>query len=155
MLYQVALVIHIIGFIVTIGITLASFQAYQQFWKLYAFNKEQGLAAFRSFKSMQVIGLFGLLALIISGVAMLALVHWTFLSLLWFQVKLGLVVLIFVNGFTLGRGSTMQLQAFLKQEQSDKSIIEVNKIRSRLQNFQLIQLAIFLGIIILTVFRFN
>ena len=155
MIFKIALFLHFIGFIAAMGITFVTFLAYKQFWKLYKKDKEQGLAAFRAFKSLQLVGLVGLALVLIAGITMLGLLNWALLPLHWFQIKLGLVLLIFVNGFTLGRVTTLKLQALIAQDEgSINSVADIDKLRNQLQTFLIIQLLIFVLIIFLSVFQF-
>lgn len=154
-LYQIAKTFHVAGFITAAGVTLCTFVAYNQFWKLYAVNKVQGLAAFKAFQLIQTIGMIGLILVLIAGISMLAIMDWTFTQALWFQLKLGLIGLIFLNGFTLGRTSTLQLQAFLAKETAttEETSQNANRLKNRLRTFQIIQLCLYAVIILLSVFR--
>jgi hypothetical protein len=148
--YLTAKTFHIIGFIAAIGVTLATFFAYRQFWKLYAHNAEQGLAAFKTFKQLQIIGMLGLMIVLIAGIFMLVVADWAFIQFFWFKVKLILIGLLFVNGFTFGRTSTLELEAFLTNPLRPS---EAKKLQNKLRTFQVIQLSIYLVIILLSVFR--
>lgn len=153
-LYLIAKILHIMGFVTAVGITLATLFTYNQFWKLYAIDREKGLAAFKSFTYLQRVGMIGLIVVLFAGLTMLYLGNWTFLSLLWFQIKLGLIILIFVNGFTLGRTSTLGLHSFISKGASGSiSSLETQAIQTRLKTFQLLQLTIYAVIIVLSVFR--
>lgn len=153
-LYQITKILHIAGFITAIGVTLSTLIAYGQIWKLYAINREQGLASFRAFKAVQIAGMTGIGLVLIAGVSMLAIMKWSFVSLLWFQIKLGLILLLFVNGLTLGRTSAGKLDAFLKQP-SPNTAMNPEEIRNRTRIFFIGQLLIFASIIIVRVFRFS
>ncbi len=153
-LLHLSLVVHIIAISMVVGITIANFVAFKQFWKLYAVNRDQGLSAFRAISNFQLIGMIGLLLLILSGITMLYLVEWSFFSLLWFKIKLSIILLIFVNGFTMGRIQTIKLQAFLSDEKtSTESQHDIGKIKRNMKIFHLTQLTLFVIIIIVSVFR--
>ena len=150
------LVLHFIALALAIGITLANAVAFRQFWKLYDRNKAHGLSAFRAITKLQVFGILGLMLLILTGIAMLWLFQWTLVALLWFRIKLLFVLLLFVNGFTLGRTTTMKLQVLISEERDfDKLQPETIRLRKNLRIFQLTQLCLFTIIIILAVFRFS
>jgi hypothetical protein len=154
--YQVVKTLHVIGFIIAIGITLATYFSYNKFWRLYDTDRDKGLAAFKIVASVQRVGLIGLLIVLLAGFTMLFLVHWTYLSFLWFQIKLGLIVLLFVNGFTLGRISALRLNSLIEHENSNTiSKTETDHLRIRFRTFQLLQLLIYALIIIMSVFRFS
>lgn len=156
MFYSVLKLLHIFGFIAAIGVTLASLVAYIQFWNLYAVDRDKGVAAVRAFQKLQMVGGIGLGVVILSGVGMLAMMDWAFIQVLWFQIKLGLVLLLFVNGFMIGRIPSVKLEKLLREDgQSSNEQSEINFIHARLKTFQIIQLMIFATIIFLTVFRFG
>ena len=147
---------HICGFIAAIGVSLATIAAYNQFWKLYATNHEQGIAAFRAFNKLLIAGMIGMIVILAAGITMLAIEHWTFASMLWMQIKLVLVVLIFVNGLTLGRTASLNLRKWIEQDdRSEKNEWDVTQLRRRLNIFFILQLGIYASIIFLSVFRFT
>jgi hypothetical protein len=153
---QIALVLHLIALAVAIGITLANAIANRQFWKLYDRNRPLGLAAFRATTKFRIFGMIGLAVLIVTGVIMLWIYQWTFVELLWFKIKMVVVVLLFVNGFTLGRTTAQKLERILNvEDKSGDPHPETTRLRRNLETFQFIQLALFVVIIVLAVFRFT
>ena len=152
---QITLVFHLIALAMAIGITLANAIANRQFWKLYDKNKEQGLAAFKATTKFRVYGMIGLGLLILTGLIMLWIFNWAFMDLPWFQIKLVIVVLLFVNGFTLGRTTSEKLEKILMEENDSSDVYpETIRLRRNMQIFLLTQLSLFIVIIILAVFRF-
>jgi hypothetical protein len=150
------LVLHIIGIVLAMGVTIANFVTYKNFWALYDTDKQKGLAAFNAYLKLQPYGFLGLGLVILSGITMLWFFQWTLISLLWFKIKLALVILIFVNGFTLGMTSTMKLQALLLGDpKTGEPKANIASIRKTARLFQLIQLSLFFLIIVLSIFRFS
>jgi hypothetical protein len=154
MILQLLKFLHLIALVIAIGITLSNTIAHIEFWKLYDADKEKGLAAFQATKKFRVFGIFGLMLLIISGVLMLWLYQWTFIQLVWFQIKLFLVILLFVNGFTLGRTTSEKLDVIIKTEAKTNRATEIKKLKKRMQLFQFCQLIVYLLIIAVVVLRF-
>jgi hypothetical protein len=155
-LYQSLLVLHIASFIAATGAVIITFVSYNQFWRLHAANKEQGIAAFSSFQKTQTVGLLGLLIAVLAGITMELVVKGAHTELLWFKVKMFFVILLFVNGFTIGRTSAIRLQKLIAGEDeilSSKSAIE--KLKRNFRIFQCTQLLIYLVIIIMVAFRFS
>ena len=152
MIYTAVKMLHIIGFATAFGISLATFFAYNRFWQLYEINREQGLSAFKAFTFLQRVGMSGLMLVLLAGISMLALSNWSFVSQLWFQIKLGLIALIFVNGFTLGRTSTIKLDHFINQGIYEGH--DALKLQANLRRFLLIQILLYVTIIFLSVYRF-
>lgn len=152
MLYNIVKTLHIVGFATAFGISLATLFAYSRFWKLYGINREQGIAAFKAFAFLQRIGMIGLMLVLLAGLSMLALRNWVFVSLLWFQIKLAFIALIFINGFTQGRTSTMKLDEFVTENKKQELQPEV--LQKKLRTFLSIQLIFYITIIAMSVFRF-
>jgi hypothetical protein len=153
---HVTLALHLIALTIAMGITIATAIAFKQFWRLYDKDKERGLSAFRAITKFRVFGITGLMVLILTGLIMLWLFNWTLAGLLWFKIKMFIVVLLFVNGFTSGRTTSQKLEALLKQEAGSADFEpDTIRIRRHLMIFHLTQLTLFALIIILAVFRFN
>ena len=153
MLYQLFKFIHVAGFIIGVGVVLSTTFAFKHFWALYGSNKAQGLASFKAFGNIQKFGMMGLLLVLIGGFGMLIIAEWSLWDSLWFKIKMGLVVAMLVNGFTLGRTSTLQLQDFVRRESAD--IEQARRLQARIRTFQRVQIGIFGAIILLSVFRFE
>jgi hypothetical protein len=148
-LLEFTLFLHFLGFVMGGGTLLGNLVAFKHCWKLFDADRQGGTAAFKVLSRLQIVGMIGILLLIITGVIMLWMLEWTFVSLLWFQIKLALVVLIFVNGFTIGRSQTLKLQSLLSGEKDRP--IDTQKLRANLRVFQSTQLLIFLVIVFLSV----
>lgn len=153
---QIMLTLHLVALAVTIGIALVSVVLHRQFWKLYDNNTGQSIAAFKATLKLRIYGIMGLGILILTGVMMLWLFNWTMAELLWFKIKMFIVVLLFVNGFTIGKTTSEKLEKILNSENRiDKVQHETIRLRKRMRIFQLTQLSLFILIIILAIFRFS
>jgi hypothetical protein len=137
-----------------VGVTIANAVASRQFWKLYDANPEHGLAAFKGIKKFQMFGMLGLLLLILSGITMLWLYNWAYGEQLWFKIKMTCILLILVNGFTLGRITTLRLEKLLKQEHVSDAMQDTSRLRRNQTLFHVTQLSLFVLIIMLASFRF-
>lgn len=153
--YLILKTLHIFAFVAAIGATLTNLIAYRQFWKIYSRDRLQGISAFSIIQGLQIAGMAGMIVLLLAGIGMLAIAHWSFVELTWFQIKLAVIALIFVNGFTTGRTSTMKLKALVEAGPKGPAEAEVALLKSRVRLFFAIQLALFATIVILSVFRFN
>ncbi|HMJ71112.1 MAG TPA: hypothetical protein VK508_19565 [Cyclobacteriaceae bacterium] len=154
-LYLILKTFHILSFVIIIGITLANVIAYHQFWKIYEQDHAKGIATFAIIRGFFKAGMIGMIVVLLAGISMLAISEWSFVQLLWFKIKLGLIGLIFVNGLTLGRTSAMKVQALVEGGNTTNDPAELSSIQSRTRLFLILQLLIFVTIIILSVFRFT
>jgi hypothetical protein len=155
-IYHAALVTHITGITMMAGTTLMDYVIFKQIWKQYQSDKSKALAISEALVKLQIVFGSGFLLLIISGVTMMYITHGAFGEQLWFRIKFGLILLIVINGIGLGRRLGVQLRKLLPREiegidTSDKLL----RIKAGLNLFHISQLAIFLAIFILSVFKFN
>jgi hypothetical protein len=74
-------------------------------------------------------------------------------SMLWFRVKMILVVLVVLNGVAMARPSTLKLRKLLLQDGAGNSA-PIEGVRRRLTNIYVSQIILFLIIFILSVFKF-
>ena len=151
--YLVAKTVHIGAFILAIGVVVCTYFCYGYFWDLYHRDRAQGIAAFRAYNRLQRAGMVSLGVVLLAGAGMLVSADWRLLQMHWFQVKLVLVGVIFLNGYTLGHSATRRLNRFLQASAHDPS--EASVVHGKLRNFQLIQLTIYAAIIVVSVFRVN
>jgi len=152
--YHLALVTHITGFTMMAGITLADFVTTKQFWKQYANDKPKAIAINNAMAQFPKFFGIGIILLILSGVAMMAITNGAFGEQLWFRIKFGLVILIIVNGLAIGRRQGTKLRKLLApgNESTDAKFL---KVKSRLNWFHISQITLFTIIFVLSVFKFN
>jgi hypothetical protein len=75
---------------------------------------------------------------------------------IWFKIKMSLIILIFFNGFIVGRGVTLRLQKLIDPNQQKKySEAEIEKLKDNTHIFQYTKILIYMLIIIMAAFRFN
>lgn len=153
---SIFLIIHIIAISMVVGVTIVNYLAFKQFWKLFDKNREQGLTSLKGISTFQMVGLTGMALLLLSGIAMLWLFQWSLISLLWFKIKLLIIVLVFANGLITGRKLHVKLQAFFADENNLNELkSNTDKLRQSAVSFQLSQLILFISIIILSVLKFG
>lgn len=93
----------------------------------------------------------GAAILILTGLAMLVLAKGIWWEQLWFKLKIGLVVLLVLNGMFIGNILGLK---FRKLITNDGSLIQhITAVRGNLNRFYLSQLIIFLFIILISVIR--
>lgn len=153
---NIFLTLHIIAISMVVGVTIVNYIAFKQFWRLFDKNRQQGLTSLKGISTFQMVGLTGMALLLLSGIAMLWLFQWSFISLLWFKIKLLIVLLVFANGLTKGRKLHVKLQTFFADENNLNELKRnTDKLKQSAVSFQLSQLILFISIIILSVFKFG
>jgi hypothetical protein len=155
-IYHAALSTHITGITMMAGTTLMDYVIFKQIWKQYWADKSKALAISEALVKLQIVFGSGFLLLLISGITMMYLTHGVFGEQLWFRIKFGLILLIMINGVAFGRRLGVRLRKLLPQEISGINVNDnVLEIRDKLNLFHIVQLAIFLTIFVLSVFKFN
>jgi len=155
-IYHAALATHITGITMMAGTTLMDYVIFKQIWNQYWADKTKALAISEALVKLQIVFGSGFLLLLISGVTMMYLTHGVFGEQLWFRIKFGLILLIMINGIGFGRRLGVRLRKTLPEEISGINVSDkILKIRDNLNIFHITQLAIFLAIFVLSVFKFN
>lgn len=153
-LLQLCLVLHLTGLIMMAGMSIADRLAYSNFWKAYAADKQQGLVLYNAAASIQKFLALGAVLLLLTGVGMMALTHGVFGEQLWMRIKIGIVVLIIINGPVLGRMQGARLKAILLDTKPGTEQ-QVMTLKRRLNIMSVANLIFLASIVILSVFKFN
>src|SRR5215207_6268648 len=102
-LYQIALITHIIGLSTMAGSTLSAYVLSRKFWHQYSSDKSKAIAIHDAASKFPTLFAIGIILLILSGVAMMAITRGAFGEQLWFKIKFGLIIAVIVNGLAVGR----------------------------------------------------
>ena len=107
-LYQIALITHISGITLMAGTTLVEYLFTKHFWKLYASDRSRAITSSENGFNFHLVVNIGIILLILSGVSMLLIFQGVFAKQIWFQIKIGLIVIIAVNGSVVGRKQNLE-----------------------------------------------
>lgn len=155
-LLNIALIFHLIGLVLIAGSTILDFITTRQFWKRYSRNKYEALLMRELAKVFAVAARVGGALLVLSGIAMMTVMHGAYGTQTWMRVKIALVVLIIVNMLVTGRRTSLKLSRLVNEERNGADrTTELEKVRSTTQMFHLSQLLFLLTIFTLSVFKFN
>jgi hypothetical protein len=100
----------------------------------------------------RLIGIGGAL-LLVTGLAMLSIFKGAVGAMLWFKIKMVLVVLVALNGSVVLRRNSNRMKALL-QSGDDRNNGAILTLKQRMGVFHGIELLLFLLIFILSVFKF-
>ncbi|GAA0558563.1 DUF2269 family protein [Chitinophaga japonensis] len=154
-LYHTALTLHIVALTLMAGTTLADFIMIRQFWAQYSGSRQKGQAVYEALSRFRVFTGIGMLLLIISGVSMMALTRGAYGEQTWFRVKFALVLVIIISELAVRRRQGALLQKRLGQEADLAGLPGIGKIKTNIGWFHAIQIALFVTIFTLSVFKFN
>lgn len=154
-LYNSFLVLHVIGITVMAGTSFIDFLTLRSLRKAL----ETDLVASRViegslYKLQRYLGI-GLLLILISGIGMMAQLHEVWGAQLWFKVKMGVLLLIILNGLGLRRVLGTKLRRALAGPLPDERTDSIEAVSSSLTIVQTVQLLLFIIIYTLSIFKFN
>ena len=99
---------------------------------------------------------FGMLLIIISGIIMMFYLHQVWGQQLWFRVKMGLLLLIIINGLGLRRALGNKLKKQLNSFGGDGDLTHVRPaLKKNITTVLVTQLFFFIIIFVLSVFKFT
>lgn len=147
------LVLHITGFTLMAGTIAADFAINRRLGKYLLTDKIKAMSMLESAAAFPaLIGIGGLL-LLTTGIGMVVLFKGVIARMLWFRIKMILVVLVALNGSLVLRRQASRLKVLLTDGKNggNSKILTLSRTMSI---FHAIELLLFLIIFILSVFQF-
>ncbi len=164
-LFPIALIAHIVGITFMAGTTLVEYLLMNHFWKLFKNDRSKAIASYDTGFNFHLLVDIGVTLLILSGVVMLIIFQGVFIKQIWFQIKIGLIIIIAINGTLIGRKNDKKLNALLSLEklnlhkndfpEQENLKEDFISLKQRLNLFYISQLLMFLTIFTLSIFKFN
>ena len=155
-IYHLALVVHIIGITIMAGTTFFDFITFRVFIRSFGVDKAKGLIVADYLYRLQRFMGVGMLVILLSGVAMMIKLHEVWGAQIWFRIKMGILLLIIVNGLAIRRRVGSRLKKMLTEDASLNAESEkMSAIKTRLTTVQVIQMLLFVIIYTLSVYKFN
>ena len=148
-LLNIFLIVHLTGLALMAGTTLAETVTFSTFSKGFRKDGQPSLTLLALMDKFSVLLGIGAALLIISGTGMMIITHGAFAHQIWFKIKLALILILILNGFLVGSRQISKLKKHLDTAEQAKSAMENIKL------FHFAQLAFFLTIILLSIFKFN
>ena len=155
MLFNTSLLFHITGITLLAGTTVVDFILTRKFWNLYTKDPQQGMLVRKMSDRLPLLIVAGIVLILLSGVGMMAATRGVFDTMLWFRIKMVLVLIVILNGILNGRRLGNRLNRLLAADAPRPADQPLNRLRSRLNLFHITQLTIFFLIFFLSAFKFN
>jgi hypothetical protein len=150
------LVLHIIGLSVMAGTTGVGYFCLSYFWRQYPRDKARAAVLLPVLVNFRFLFAGAFILLLISGIGMVALSHGAFAEQLWFRVKMGILVLVILNGAIIGGRATRGLRKTIAEELAGANVERRRKaLKGRIRAVHIIQLLLFVAIFTLSVYKFN
>jgi hypothetical protein len=155
-IYNIALVAHIVGITVMAGTTFIDFITFRQFWKTFPGDKMKSVSLEAYLYKLQKFLGIGMLIILISGISMMAYLHQVWGAQIWFRIKIGVLILIIINGLALRRRQGSRLKKLMAADLPGIELSEkTSTLRRSITVTQVFQLFFFLIIYVLSVFKFK
>lgn len=151
--YNIALVAHIAGIAMLAGTTFVDYMLFRQFWKVYADDNTRGSVIKDLLHRLQRYMGVGMLLIIASGVVMMAYLHQVWGKQLWFQVKMGILLVIIINGLGIRRRVGGKLDRLIAG--GTPSVAALSGLKRNISIVHIVQLLLFIIVFTLSVFKFN
>ena len=152
-LFQISLVLHIIGIVVIAGTTFSNYFISKQFWNYIIADRHKAIIINSTTLLFGKLTGIGGGITIISGLTMVAVLHGAITSQLWFQVKMLLVLIIILNATFFARRLNKKLRQFLLV--NDTTINVFDAVKFKMNIYYAVQFILPIIIFGLSVFRFN
>lgn len=150
-LLQLFLVLHITGFATMAGTVAADTTIYGRLRKYLLTDKNKALTLYESSASFPILIGASAALIIATGIGMVSLVP-AFPEMLWFRIKMILVLCIIINGAIVARRLVNKLKGQLKSDAVDN--VEVEALKGRLNLMYAVQILLFIAVFTLSVFKF-
>lgn len=148
-LLNIFLIAHLTGLALMAGTTVADTVTFNTFSKGFQRDGRPSLTLLALMDKFSALLGIGAALLIISGTGMMVITHGAFAHQIWFKIKLALILTLILNGFLFGGRQKLKLKRNLDTRD------QAERVMRNIQLFFLVQLAIFLTIILLSIFKFN
>lgn len=154
LILKICLILHLSGLILMVGHSAVDLIIFNNFSKKFELEKEKSLALLEIMSKLSVLLIVGGILLIASGTGLFLVTKGAFGEQIWFQVKMGLIVALILNGSFFGGRQQSKLKKLIRASGPDLNS-KVRAVTLKLKLYYTFQVAIFLTIIILAVFKFN
>lgn len=151
-LLQWLLILHLIAFTMLAGTVLAHFIIHNKLNHYLLTNHVRALTMLESAGSLGPVMGIGTGLLLLTGIGMVLVFHGTVAQMLWFKIKMVLVLVLLLNGTITPRRVTNGLKQALST--NGEAAVPASTWKGRMRLFHTIQLLLIVTILVLSVLRF-
>jgi hypothetical protein len=152
-LLHLLLTLHIAGFTTMAGTVIADFSVNRRLNKYLTSDKLKALSILEGTNRFPALIGIGVALLLTTGIGMVIVYKGTVAGMLWFRIKMILVLLALIIGAGIMRKIDVNLRLLLTENTGNNNG-RILALKGRMTIFHSIQLIIILTIFILSVFRF-
>lgn len=150
---QFYLVLHIVGFTLMAGIIIADFVIQQRMKKYLIAEKQRAVIMLETAAGFPLLIGVGAFLLVSTGIGMVIIFKGLVFNMLWFRIKIILVILAMLNGSIILKRSAIKLKVLLHENSvhNDGAILSL---KGRMAFFHSIEILLLLIIFALSIFKF-
>ncbi len=152
-LFSSGIFLHITGIALLAGGTVGSFVTLRQLWKYLPAEQPKATVIFKMTAAYSLFFRIGGGLMLISGFMLLRAFQFAVSKQSWFEIKMGLLVLMILNIIFLGAPVTKRLGALLEAPTTD--MLQLSVAKRRMNLFYLLQVVILGLILVMGVFKFQ
>jgi hypothetical protein len=150
---QLDLILHITGFTIMAGTILADFAIGRRLDKYILSDRSKAITILDTTAGLgRLIGI-GAGLLILTGLGMVSIFKGGVTQMLWFKIKMVLVLLVILNGTLILQRGTKTLKTLLQSNDADTND-RISTLKARLTIFHSLELLLFFIIFVLSILRF-
>jgi len=149
-LLQLLLVSHLAGLTLMAGTTAVSFVAFKNLSGAMIENKDLFNFYIKKIAGLSSLLVLGGILLVLSGTGLLLITH--AYGQLWFQIKMGVVATLILNGVLFGGHQEQKIKKILDGQDSPIHL-QLRQPLTNLRTFYAIQLMLFLAVVVLAVIK--
>lgn len=150
---QLLIVMHLSGLVLMVGTTITAFVTFRTIINRFQIKSEGATGLLKLLTGLAPVKGIGGILLILSGIGLTFITGGVFLHMLWLQLKLFLMLLLPLNEILIGNRQHKKLKAAFFENGPDSTALI--KTIPKITTFYTVQLVLFLGIIVLAVFKFS
>jgi hypothetical protein len=150
---QFYLVLHIIGFTIMAGTIVADLVIQQRMKKYLIAEKQKASIMLETAAGFPLLIGVGAFLLVSTGIGMVIIFKGHIFNMLWFRIKIILVILAMLNGSIILKRNAIKLKVLLHENsvRNDEAILSL---KGRMAFFHSIEILLLLTIFILSIFKF-
>ena len=150
---QLCLVLHITGFTMMAGTAIADFTIFRRVGKYLTVDKQKALTILEGSAGLMLLIMAGAALLVLSGIGMVFIFKGTVAAMLWFRIKMVVVVSVLILGAGVARPAAMKLREALRQNTAGSND-NITSLGKRLRTIGILQITLFLLVFVLSIYRF-
>lgn len=153
-LLQISLILHLTGLTLMAGTTVADYITFKTFSSRMESEKESPIHLLELMAKLSILLGIGAALLVTSGIGLMFCTAGVFAHMIWFKIKMILLLVLILNGFLV----KARQESKLKKNIIGNTLPLSEQVKSaivRLKIFYVVQMGVFFIIIILAVFKFN